>query len=160
MFRTKLTLVGLVVAAVFLGAMSHRALAAHDSWYAYATSLTKAQESVPFITDTLAPGGGRAYLPSAYVPGGASSVVGQAIQKAGFGADTLVPGGNAPQQSYRFITDTLAPGGGTSEVVSPVSNGFDWGDASIGAGVTAGLTLLLLGSSRVAQHHRRRVVAV
>ena len=159
MFRTKLTLVGLVVAAVFLGAMSHRALAAHDSWYAYATSLTKAQQSVPFITDTLAPGG-RAYLPSAYVPGGASSVVGQAIQKVGFGADTLVPVGTAPQQSYRFITDTLAPGGGTSEFVSPVSNGFDWGDAGIGAGVMAGLALLLLGSGRAVQQHRRRVVAI
>jgi hypothetical protein len=157
MFRTKLTLVGLVVAAVFLGAMSHRAVAAHDSWYAYATSLTKEQQAVPFITDTLAPGG-RAYLPSAYVPGGASPAVGQAIQKLGFGTDTLVPVGNNPQQSYRFITDTLAPGGGPSIVSAPASNGFDWGDFGIGAGAMAGIGALLLGSVRLL--NRRNVLAV
>ena len=119
MFRTKLTLAGLVVAA----ALAPSALASHDPWYRYATSLTQAQQSVPFITDTLA------------------------------------PGGKAPAQSYRFITDTLAPGGGPGIVSVPVSNGFDWGDAGIGAGATAGLVLVLLASGRVLQH-RRRVVTV
>ena len=119
MFRTKLTLAGLVAAA----ALAPSALAAHDSWYGYAVSLTQAQHSAPFITDTLA------------------------------------PGGTAPAQSYRFVTDTLAPGGGPSVVSAPVSNGFDWADAGIGAGATAGIALLLLASGRVLQS-RRRIVAV
>jgi hypothetical protein len=65
MFRMKLTVAGLVVAAAFLGSSSGRALAAHDSWYGYATSLTQTQTtpSQPFITDTLAPGGGPSVVP-------------------------------------------------------------------------------------------------
>jgi len=158
MFRTKLTLVGIVLAAAILGLVPHRALAAHDSWYGYAVSLTKAQQShdpwygyavsrtqarqpVPFITDTLAPGGKAA------------------VQGYRFITDTLAPGGGAPVQSYRFITDTLAPGGGTSEVVSPAPSGFDWADAGVGAGVMAGIALLLLASGRLLQQ-RRKLVAV
>ncbi|HEY6826096.1 MAG TPA: hypothetical protein VI259_04505 [Gemmatimonadaceae bacterium] len=139
MFRTKLTLAGLVLATTigaaapvaqadparhmqnYLNAPS--SAAGHDNWYGYALSLTRAQQSIPFITDTLA------------------------------------PGGTAPVQSYRFITDTLAPGGGPSVVSGPLSNGFNWGDAGIGAGATAGIALLLLASGRVLQS-RRRVVAV
>jgi hypothetical protein len=136
MFRTKLTLAGLVAAA----AIAPSALAAHDSWYGYAVSLTQAQQSAPFITDTLAPGG---TAPA---------------QSYRFTTDTLAPGGTAPAQSYRFITDTLAPGGGTSVVSVPASSGFDWADAGIGAGVMAGIGALLLGSVRLLQ--RRNVVAV
>jgi len=156
MFRTKLTLAGLAVAAL-VGAVAPGAFAAHDSWYSYATSLTntqrhdpwfayavsltEAQPSARFITDTLAPGG---------------STPAQSYRLI---TDTLAPGGTAPAQSYRFITDTLAPGGGPSVVSAPVSNGFDWADAGIGAGATAGIALLLLASGRVLQS-RRRVVAV
>jgi hypothetical protein len=134
MFRTKLTLAGLVVAA----AVAPSALAAKDSWYGYAVSLTQAQHSAPFITDTLAPGGSAP------------------VQSYRFVTDTLAPGGTAPVESYRFITDTLAPGGGTS--VAPASSGFDWADAGIGAGVMAGIGALLLASVRLLQ--RRHVVAV
>jgi hypothetical protein len=75
-----------------------------------------------------------------------------------FTTDTLAPGGTAPVQSYRFITDTLATGGGPV-VAAPVAGGFDWADAGIGAAATAGLMLLLLGSARVMQQHRRRLAA-
>ena len=116
MFRTKLTLAGLAVAAL-VGAVAPGAFAAHDSWYSYATSLTntqrhdpwfayavsltEAQPSARFITDTLAPGG---------------STPAQSYRLI---TDTLAPGGTAPAQSYRFITDTLAPGGGPSVVSAP-----------------------------------------
>ena len=114
----------------------------HDPWYGYALSLTGPQASVPFITDTLAPGGRSA-----------------PVQGDRFITDTLAPGGHsAPVQGYQFITDTLAPGGGTI-ASAPAAGGFDWVDAGIGAAGTAGLLLLLLGSGRVLQQHRRRVVA-
>jgi len=174
MFRTKLTLAGLAVAAL-VGAVAPGAFAAHDSWYSYATSLTntqrhdpwfayavslsEAQPSARFITDTLAPGGStpaQSYrlITDTLAPGGTAPA-----QSYRFVTDTLAPGGTAPAQSYRFITDTLAPGGGPSVVSAPVSNGFDWADAGIGAGATAGIALLLLASGRVLQS-RRRVVAV
>jgi hypothetical protein len=138
MFRTKLTLAGLAVAAV-VGAVAPGAFAAHDSWYSYATSLTNTQRHDPWF----------AYAVS----------LTEAQPSARFITDTLAPGGTAPAQSYRFVTDTLAPGGGPSVVSAPVSNGFDWADAGIGAGATAGIALLLLASGRVLQS-RRRVVAV
>jgi hypothetical protein len=155
MFRTKLTLAGIVVAA----AIAPSALAAHDAWYGYGVSLTQAQQSVPFITDTLAPGG-KASVSSRDPWYGYATSLTQAQRSVPFITDTLAPGGKAPVEGYRFITDTLAPGGGPSVVSAPVSNGFDWGDAGIGAGVMAGLALLLLGSGRAVQQHRRRVVAV
>ena len=169
MFRTKLTLAGLVVAA----AVAPSALAAKDSWYGYAVSLTQTQHSAPFITDTLAPGGSASvggrdswygyavsltqaqhsapFITDTLAPGGSAPV-----QSYRFVTDTLAPGGTAPVESYRFITDTLAPGGGTS--VAPASSGFDWADAGIGAGVMAGIGALLLASVRLLQ--RRHVVAV
>ena len=156
MIRTKLTFVALVVAAALFGLGVHGALAAHDTWYAYATSLTGAQESgtdpwygyavsltdaqrsAPFITDTLAPGG--------TAP----------VQSYRFVTDTLATGG-APAQSYRFVTDTLAPGGGSSEVRAPAFSGFDWGDAGVGAGVMAAIGVMLLGGLHLL--HRRSMLA-
>lgn len=75
MFRTKLTLAGLVVAVGFLGMSSSRALAGHDAWYGYAVSLSGTQQTVPFTTDTLAPGGGAP------------------VEGYRFTTDTLAPGG-------------------------------------------------------------------
>ena len=67
-------------------------------------------------------------------------------------------GGSAQSTGYRFVTDTLAPGGGIVSV-GPVSQGFDWTDAGIGAASTVGLMLVLLGGTRLLTH-RHRVLAV
>jgi hypothetical protein len=88
-----------------------------------------------FITDTLAPGG----------PSGPSYR---------FVTDTLALGGGSASESTRFITDTLAPGGGRI-ATTPTVDDFDWSDAGIGAGASAGLLLVLLGGTRVLL--RRRV---
>jgi hypothetical protein len=139
MFRTKITLAAILVAAGSAGLMSHRALAAHDSWYGYAASLTQAQ--------------------SRHDPwyGYAVSLT-QAPQSVAFTTDTLAPGGRTPVETYHFFTDTLAPGGGSSEAAMPTSNEFQWGDAGIGAGVMVGIGAVLLGSARLL--HRRRAIAV
>jgi len=78
-----------------------------------------------------------------------------------FITDTLAPGGGkaTPQQvqGYRFITDTLAPGGGTA--TTPVeSPGFDWSDAGVGALTAVGVVLVLAGAALTAVR-RRTVVA-
>ena len=76
-----------------------------------------------------------------------------------FVTDTLAPGGGtAETPGYRFISDTLAPGGGVVTSIQ-VAHGFDWSDAGIGAAGTAGLMLLLLGGTRLLSH-RRSVLAV
>jgi hypothetical protein len=78
---------------------------------------------------------------------------------ATFTTDTLAPGGGSSQpQGYRFVTDTLAPGGGVV-AVSPGVQGFDWTDAGIGAGGTVGLVLILLGGTRL-MSQRRSALAV
>ena len=63
------------------------------------------------------------------------------------------------QDSTQFVTDTLAPGGGLV-TSSPAANGFDWSDAGIGAAITAGLMLILIGTARRLLSNRRSVVAV
>lgn len=72
---------------------------------------TPSGSSTPFITDTLAPGGGTS---AGHVDG------------------------------YRFITDTLAPGGGQPAVVAPAA-GFRWADAGVGAGAATGHLVALVG---------------
>jgi hypothetical protein len=85
-----------------------------------------------------------------------SSAVGS---NAKFITDTLAAGGGSSQaQGYRFVTDTLAPGGGVV-AVSPGVQGFDWTDAGIGAGGTVGLVLILLGGTRL-MSQRRSALAV
>ena len=77
---------------------------------------------------------------------------------AAFVTDTLAPGGgSARAQGYHFVTDTLAPGGGIV-AVAPAAQGFDWADAGIGAASTIGLMLVLLGGTRFLTN--RRVLAV
>lgn len=98
-------------------------------------------QGMRFITDTLGGNGHaaptRGYNPDAYVYGGASPAVAKAIQDLGNGrtAAPSVTGGS----------------GGTS---------FSWSDAGIGAGLAAGLVLLLLGGTRLRTHHRRGVLTV
>jgi hypothetical protein len=48
-------------------------------------------------------------------------------------------------QGVHFITDTLAPGGGTSLAAKPSPSRFSWADAGVGAGVVAGALTMLAG---------------
>jgi hypothetical protein len=75
-----------------------------------------------------------------------------------FITDTLAPGGgHATQpQGYTFITDTLAPGGGPVRVVTP-SPSFSWPDAGVGAGVSFGSMLALLGGTLLVARRRGRL---
>jgi len=79
---------------------------------------------------------GTRYNPGAYVNGGATPAVAKAIQDLGNG---LTP---APS-----VTDGSS---GTS---------FNWGDAGVGAGLTACLLLLLLGGTRLRTHKRGPLAA-
>jgi hypothetical protein len=72
-----------------------------------------------------------------------------------FITDTL--GGNGktqPDVGYRFITDTLAPGGGRVVVSVPAVTDFHWSDAGIGAGVAVAGAALAAAAARVAQRRR------
>ena len=100
------------------------------------------RQSTTFITDTLGGNGGPRVALNPTAPN---------IRQTD-------PRAAGPSPSYRFITDTLAPGGG-AVVSARVVGGFDWGDAGIGAAAAAGLMLVLLGSARIMQQHRRRFVA-
>ena len=62
------------------------------------------------------------------------------------------------QDSTRFVTDTLAPGGGLV-TSAPTATGFDWSDAGIGAASSVGLLLILLGGAQLVSR-RRSVIAV
>jgi len=62
----------------------------------------------------------------------------------------------AETHGYTIITDTLAPGGGTAAVAAGTDSGFQWGDASVGAAVSAGSMVVLLGGSLVLLRRRER----
>ena len=56
---------------------------------------------------------------------------------------------NAPEVTVVKVTDP-----------NPVATGFDWGDAGIGAGVIAGLSLLTLGAGLVLTQRRHARTAI
>jgi hypothetical protein len=72
------------------------------------------------------------------------------------------PGGNGqPKQTQglRFVTDTLAPGGGTSmQLPDPGGVRFSWADAGVGAATAVGSLLVLLCSALVVLRKRHRLV--
>jgi hypothetical protein len=76
-----------------------------------------------------------------------------------FITDTLAPGGGSSSQTqgYRFITDTLAPGGGSASVTAPASDGFNWSDAGVGAAAAAGGMLALIGSALIVVRRNTRL---
>ena len=62
-------------------------------------------------------------------------------------------------QGFRFVTDTLAPGGGTSMQV-PDAGGvpFSWADAGVGAATAVGSLFVLLCGALVVLRKRHRLV--
>ena len=76
-----------------------------------------------------------------------------------FITDTLAPGGARATQprGYRFTTDTLAPGGGAT--IDAVASGttFDWAAAGIGAGTAVGGLLVLTCAAVVLVRRRSRL---
>ena len=110
----------------------------HDPWYAYARSVTQAQQPDPWLRYAVA----------------LTSRAGSA-ERAGlsFTTDTLGGKGHAPRAAVvHFVSDTLAPGGGTTVVRT--ASAFDWNDAGIGAGAAIA-ALLLASAAGVAVMHRR-----
>ena len=63
----------------------------------------------------------------------------------------------ASRQSVPFITDTL--GGNGHVATGPSGTSFSWGDAGVGAGIAAGLMLLLLGGTRLRMNNRSVLTA-
>src|ERR1700687_4851622 len=98
MFTNKNTIArlagGIAVAASLVALSASAALGranpsgGHDPWYRNAVSLTRQQASVPFITDTLSPGGsapvqGYRLITDTLSPGGGSSLA-AALTSPGF----------------------------------------------------------------------------
>ena len=76
----------------------------------------------------------------------------------GFITDTLGGNGHPKQtQGYKFMTDTLSPGGGTQVEVVSAGSGFNWADAGVGAATTVGSLLVLIGGTLLALRHRGRL---
>jgi hypothetical protein len=74
-------------------------------------------------------------------------------------ADTL--GGGQPKQAQgsRFVTDTLAPGGGTSmQLMDAGGVRFSWADAGVGAATAVGSLFVLLCSALIVLRKRHRLV--
>jgi hypothetical protein len=79
-----------------------------------------------------------------------------------FTTDTLGGDGHrAAVKGYRIITDTLGGNGGPTRgqlaagQASSTSSGFDWADASVGAGLVAGLGAIALGAVMIARRRHR-----
>jgi hypothetical protein len=97
-----------------------------DPFGGYARSLTQAQQPDPWLR---------------YAVVLTSRARGAEDAGLSFTTDTLGGNGQAPQAPVvRFVSDTLAPGGGTTVVST--SPGFDWNDAGIGAGAAIAAVLL------------------
>ena len=123
---------------------------------AVAALLVPVASATPLITDTLAPGGGASINGHHFVT--SIPVSAEAYRFAAY-TDKLGRGGSpVPTLGYRFITDTLAPGGGNAVVSVPASNGFNWTDAGVGALIAFALMLAAI-TGRQLLHRRRRQVA-
>lgn len=106
-----------------------------------------------FITDTLG-GNGHAARPQSYSSAGSRLRAGEGT---GGALNTVAPRPVSQSQGYRFITDTLAPGGGSSIEAAPSATGFSWADAGVGAGTAAGALLVLLGGTLVVARRQDRL---
>jgi hypothetical protein len=67
--------------------------------------------------------------------------------------NTVAPQPVSHAHGYRFITDTLAPGGGKS--LTAASNiSFSWSDAGVGAATATGAILAFIGALLLLTHRR------
>jgi hypothetical protein len=113
--------------------------------------------ATPLITDTLAPGGGASISGHHFVT--SIPVSAEAYRFVAY-TDTLAQGGSAaPTVGYRFITDTLAPGGANAVVSVPSGSGFNWTDAGAGALVALALMLAALTGRQLVTRRRRGQLA-
>jgi hypothetical protein len=153
--------VGIAVAASLAVVAVPSALGAHDSWYRNAVSQTASRQSVPFITDTL---GGNGNSEQATVRGyrfitDTLGGNGHVTQVSGYNPQAYVYGGASPAVSKAI--QALGNGRTASPPVATGSSGtsFSWGDAGVGAGIAAGLMLLLLGGTRLRMNKRSVLTA-
>jgi len=147
-----------------------RAVAIHEAQLAQtqarAVLLSQKQaQGMRFITDTLGGNGHPAtkpsgYNPGGYVNGGMSPEVAKSIQAHRYDPSAYVNGGATPavaqaiQDLGNGVTSAPSVTGGSS------GTSFNWSDAGIGAGLAAGLLLLLAWGARLRTHNRRGVLTV
>jgi hypothetical protein len=147
-----------------------RAVAIHEAQQAQsqarAVLLSQAQVwGTRVITDTLGgngyPATNPSYNPGAYVNGGMSPEVAKSIQAHHYDPSAYVNGGATPAvaQAIQDLGNGVTP---SAPSVTGGSSGtsFNWSDAGIGAGLAAGLLLLLAWGARLRTHNRRRVLTV
>jgi hypothetical protein len=109
-----------------------------------------------FITDTLGGNGSPQATPDAferYVASHTAQATPDAFERY-VASHTAQP---TQPQGTRFITDTLAPGGGASSKATSVAAGFSWADAGVGAGTAVGALLMLLGGSLLVARRQGRL---
>jgi hypothetical protein len=105
----------------------------------------KATDGGTFITDTLGGNGSPTAAPDAFE---------RAV--AIHNAQPYVNGGMSASVA---TSNDPVPSGVPAVHVAPTGNGFNWGDAGIGAGFAAGLALLLLLGGPRLRGHKSRVLA-
>lgn len=111
-----------------------------------------------FSTDTLGGNGSPKAAPDAigrYVGSHATP------QGKAFAWDTLGANGQPvrPAVFYSHRQSTPAPPTREAAVSSAGGSGFSWGDAGIGAGLAAGVLLLLLAGTRLRTNRRGAIIA-
>ena len=147
-----------------------RAVAIHEALQAQAQARAvllsqKQAQGMRFITDTLGGNGYPAtkpsgYNPGGYVNGGMSPEVAKSIQAHRYDPSAYVNGGATPavaqaiQDLGNGVTSAPSVTGGSS------GTSFNWSDAGIGAGLAAGLLLLLAWGARLRTHNKRGVLTV
>jgi hypothetical protein len=175
---------GIAVATVAVVVSASSALAAHDPWYSYATSLTHqatAQRSIGHDSWYwyLLSLSRQATSVAAGKPKASAQdyrFVTDTLGSLGHGMTSVAAGKPRPStRDYRFVTDTLGSlGHGMTSVVAgkPVASltsppvpaaqhspRFSWVDAAVGAGTAVGGLLVLLGGSLlVARRHSRLAI--
>jgi hypothetical protein len=109
-----------------------------------------------FITDTL---GGNGHVGRTLLEPYSSqdSRIG-AGEGTGGALNTIAPS-TSHSQGYRFVTDTLAPGGGNT-LTAASTGSFSWSDAGVGAATATGTILALIGALLLVTRRRSGIAAI